>query len=130
MATKPAEAVGYGTLTSLIPSWERSLRAANKSPKAMQSYGDSARSLEALVRDNFGVTSVAASVAGITRDHIETFMAETLERWKPTTGSVRYSNLQQLFKWLSEEGEVPADPMARMRPPAVPAPYPSSRTTT
>jgi hypothetical protein len=31
MATKLAEAVGHGTLTSAIPSWERSFRA-NKRP--------------------------------------------------------------------------------------------------
>jgi integrase len=47
-------------------------------------------------------------------------MAETLERGKPSTAAVRYRSLQRLFKWLSEEGEVPTDPMARMRPPAVP----------
>jgi hypothetical protein len=58
MATKLAEAVGYGSLTSLIPSWERSLRAANKRPKTMEPYGDSARLLESFGRDNFGVTSV------------------------------------------------------------------------
>jgi hypothetical protein len=53
MATKLAEAVGYGTPP---PSWDRSLRAANKSPETMRSYGDSARLLEAFVRDNLGVT--------------------------------------------------------------------------
>jgi len=61
-------------------------------------------------------------------------MAEALERWKPNTGAVRYmrySSLEELFKWLTEEGEVPADPMVRIRPPAVPqVQYPSSRTTT
>jgi integrase len=114
MATRLADATEYGTLTSLIPSWERSLRLTNKSPETTRSYGDSARLLKSFLRDSFGVTSVA----GITRDHIETFMADTLERWKPTTAAVRYRSLQQLFKWLN--GEVPTDPMARMRPPAVP----------
>ena len=47
-------------------------------------------------------------------------MGDTLERWKPTTAAVRYRSLQQLFKWLTGEGEMPADPMARMKPPAVP----------
>ena len=71
MATKLAEATEYGSLASLIPSWERSLRAANKSPKTLRSYGDSARLLDAFMRDSFGITSVAS----ITRDHIETFIA-------------------------------------------------------
>ncbi len=47
-------------------------------------------------------------------------MGDTLERWKPTTAAVRYRSLQQLFKWLTGEGEMPADPIARMKPPAVP----------
>jgi site-specific recombinase XerD len=116
MATKLAEAVGYGTLTSLIHSWERSVRAANKSAKTMRSYRDSARLLESFLHDSFGVTSVAS----ITREHIETFMADTLERSKPTTAAVRYCSLQQLFEWPSEEREVHANPMARMKPLAVP----------
>jgi hypothetical protein len=76
MATRLADATEYGTLTSLIPSWERSLRLTNKSPETTRSYGDSARLLKSFLRDSFGVTSVAS----ITRDHIETFMADTLER--------------------------------------------------
>jgi hypothetical protein len=58
-------------------------------------------------------------VLAISRDDIETFIANTLKRWKPTTAAVRYRGLQQ-FKWLTEEGEVPTHPMARARPPAVP----------
>ena len=116
MATRLADGTEYGRLASLIRSWERSLRAADKSPRTLRSYGDSARLLDAFVRGSFGITSVA----GITRDHIETFIAATLDRWKPTTAAVRYRSLQQLFKWLAAEGEVPTDPMARMKPPAVP----------
>jgi hypothetical protein len=48
--------------------------------------------LEAIARHMLGVTSVAS----FTRDRIETFVAETLERRKPTTGAVRYKSLQQL----------------------------------
>jgi site-specific recombinase XerC len=28
--------------------------------------------------------------------------------------------MQQLFRWLVEDGEIPRSPMERMRPPAVP----------
>ncbi|MGH8886406.1 MAG: tyrosine-type recombinase/integrase [Egibacteraceae bacterium] len=34
--------------------------------------------------------------------------------------SVRYRALQQWFRWLVDEGEIEADPMARMRRPVVP----------
>ena len=55
MATKLTEATDYGSLASLVPSWERSLRAANKSPRTLRSYGDSARPLDAFLRDRLQV---------------------------------------------------------------------------
>ena len=48
-------------LTSLIPSWERSLALRTLSPETMRSHGEGARLLEAFGRDNFGVTSSPAS---------------------------------------------------------------------
>src|SRR5208283_1853131 len=116
MPAKLAEATEFGTLETLIPSWERSLRAGNKSPKTIRAYGDSARQFEVFAREKLGVTAVNK----MTRETVETFIADQLARWKPTTASVRYRCLQQLFKWLLEEGEITADPMARMKPPIVP----------
>jgi site-specific recombinase XerD len=60
------------------------------------------------------------AVAAIRREHVEAFIEEQLERWKPTTASVRFRALQQLFRWLVEEGEITESPMARMRPPRLP----------
>lgn len=116
MPTRLAEVRDLGTFNTLIPQWERSLRAANKSPRTVQSYGESARQLEAFLADNFGITEVAK----VTREHLETFVEQLLARWKPTTASVRYRSIQQLYRWLEEEGEISANPMARMRPPSVP----------
>lgn len=116
MPARLSEATEYGTLEVLIPSWERSLRAGNKSPKTVRSYGDSARLLESFARDKFGITDVSR----ITRETVECFVEDQLNRWKPTTAAVRYRSLQQLFKWLVEEAEIKSDPMARMKPPLVP----------
>ncbi len=68
------------------------------------------------------MASASRRSSSSTRDHIETFMAEALERWKPTTCAEvqQPPTAVQVAEWLSEEGEVPADPMVRMRPPAVP----------
>jgi site-specific recombinase XerD len=116
MPAKLSEATEFGTLEVLIPSWERSLRASNRSPKTIRSYGDSARLLESFIKDAFGITSVAA----INRDHLETFIEDQLTRWKPTTAAVRYRSIQQFFKWALDEGELTANPMARMKSPMVP----------
>ncbi|MGB9112801.1 MAG: tyrosine-type recombinase/integrase [Acidimicrobiales bacterium] len=116
MPAKLAEKTEYGTLDALIPSWERSLRAANKSPKTIRSYGDSARLFAAFAREKFGITAVGR----ITRETVESFVEDQLARWKPATAAVRYRSLQQLTKWLVEEGEISVDPMAKMKPPSVP----------
>lgn len=116
MPAKLAEATEFGTFEMLLPSWERSLRAANRSPQTIRSYNDSARLFVTFVRDSFGVTTVERA----NRDHVEAFIEDQLARWKPTTAAVRYRSLQQMFKWLTEEGEITTNPMARMRPPTVP----------
>jgi len=116
MPTKLAEATTFGTLEVLVPSWERSLRAGNKSPATIRSYGDSARFFEAfLVRQGMPTT-----VAMLNRDHVESYISDQLVKWRPTTGAVRYRSLQQLFKWLLEEGEIRSNPMERTKPPIVP----------
>ena len=116
MPTKLSEATEYGTLEILIPSWERSLRAGNKAPRTIRSYGDSARSFEVFSREKLGI----ATADRVTRETVETFIEDQLSRFKPTTAAVRYRSLQQFFKWLMEEGEITANPMARMKPPIVP----------
>jgi site-specific recombinase XerD len=65
------------------------------------------------------------AVTSIAREHVEAFIEDQLTRWSASTAATRYRQLQQLFRWLEEEGEVAASPMARMKPPSVPeAPVP------
>jgi hypothetical protein len=59
-------------------------------------------------------------VASIRREHVESFIEDLDRRFKPATVGVRFRSLQQLMRWMLEEGEITADPMARMRPPKVP----------
>jgi integrase len=55
----------------------------------------------------------------IRREHVEAFIESLLQRYRPATAATRYRDLQQLFRWLVEEGEITKSPMARMRPPRV-----------
>lgn len=105
-----------GDLSTLIPDFERSLRAENKSPKTVAGYGEAARQLLGFLREH----GMPTEVAKINREHIEAFMEVLLAKWKPATANNRYRALAQVFKWLEEEGEVPASPMAKMSPPKVP----------
>jgi site-specific recombinase XerD len=110
-----------GDLSNLIGDFERSLAAANKSPRTIQIYGDSARRLVAFLRSQ-GMPTAAERIG---REHLEAFTADQLARFKPATASQRYRALAQLWKWLAEEAEVRDNPFLRMKPPSVPeAPVP------
>ncbi len=101
---------------NLIPAWVRWLRAANKSPKTIETYSDAARQFHRFLVEH----GMPTEVAKLTSEHVETFINELLERHKPATASNRYRALARLCAFLVEEGEVTGSPMARMSPPSVP----------
>jgi integrase len=105
-----------GDLTLLLRSWDRSLRALNRSPKTREQYLESTGQLIAFLADR-GMPTDAANVR---REHVEAFLADVAERRSPATVSTRYKALRLFFAFLEEEGEVSASPMARMKPPMVP----------
>jgi site-specific recombinase XerD len=105
-----------GDMTTLIPSFERSLRARNRSPKTIRSYIDVSRMFVTFLQ-NSGMPTVAEQ---LTREHVEAYIDDQLQRWSPSTAATRYRCIQQLFRWLEEEGEISRNPMAKMRPPTVP----------
>jgi site-specific recombinase XerD len=103
-------------IPALLPSWQRSLRASRRSPRTVQSYTEAAEQLaDFLVR-----RGMPTAVESIRREHVESFIEDLDTRFKPATVGVRFRSLQQLFRWMLEEGEITSDPMARMRSPSVP----------
>ena len=63
--------------------------------------------------------------SSITREHIEAYILQTLDNWKPATANNRHRSLQAFWKWCVAEGEVKSSPMANMRPPKVPEDSPA-----
>src|SRR3546814_5878384 len=54
-----------------------------------------------------------------------TYIVTEIDRTSPSTAASAFRRLQQLFRWLEDEGEIDRSPMARMQPPTVPeAPVP------
>ena len=104
------------TISVLAESFRRSLLAENKSPRTIQKYGEAIRIFGQFLTA-MGMPTAASSIS---REHVEAFVARQLELFKPATAATRYRSLQAFFKWLTEEGEIPASPMARMKPPAIP----------
>lgn len=115
MQSEAAARVRVGDIGAMLTSWQRSLRAANRSPRTIQSYTESVGQLAAFLASR----GMPEQVASIRREHVESYVEDVLSRWRPATGALRYRSLVQFFKWLAEEGEITESPMARMRPPSV-----------
>lgn len=99
----------------LIPSFVRSLRAANLSPRTVETYQEAVGLFASFLVEK----GMPTEPANITREHVESFIEDLLGRWKSATVANRYRSLQQYFKWLVEEGEIKVSPMERMKAPKV-----------
>jgi site-specific recombinase XerD len=104
------------TISSLLDDWRIHLRARNRRPGTIKSYlsvaRDFARYLERIGH--------AGTPAAIRREHVEAYLADLGDRTSAANVAKHYRSLQQLFRWLVDDGELRESPMARMRPPAVP----------
>lgn len=94
----------------LLPSWERSLRATNKSPRTVQSYMESAGQLADFLGDG-------CDLGDVDRGDVESWMIWLIEHRSASTARVRFASVQQLFRWAVDEGEIKASPMVSMKPP-------------
>jgi site-specific recombinase XerD len=104
------------SVQDLYASFLRSLRAENKSPRTVETYGDAVRAFAGFLADRGMPTTVDA----VTREHVEAWIQDLLARWKPATAANRYRALQRYFGYAVEEGEIRASPMANMKPPKIP----------
>lgn len=117
----PTVRTSVGDLSTLIPSFHRHLRATNRSPKTQKAYLEAANQLDAFLRE----AGMPTEVTAIRREHVESFIEHLLSLRSASTAATRYRGLQQLFRFLVDEGEITESPMARMSPPSIPeAPVP------
>jgi site-specific recombinase XerD len=98
----------------LVRSFERHLRAENRSERTVATYLIALRQADAFLRAH-GTTIEAA-----TRADLEAFLTDLLARRAPSTAATYHKVLKLLYAWLADEEEIPADPMRRMKPPIVP----------
>jgi len=99
----------------LMRSWSRHLRAENKAPRTLETYGEAVgQFVQFLGRE--GIFQVGAIEAA----HIEKFIGDLLATRSSATANNRFRALQQFFVWLREEEHVPQNPMTHLRPPHVP----------
>ena len=111
------DTISDGDLSVNVESFARHLRAENLSPRTLKTYIEAVGLFGRFLADQ----GMPQDVANISREHVESFIAHVLDQWKPATAANRYRSLQQFFRWLEEEGELPdGNPMAKMKPPRVP----------
>jgi site-specific recombinase XerD len=112
-----ADSSATGDIPPLRASFLRHLHAENRSPSTRTTYAKAIDQLDAFL----AASGMPTDVAAISREHIEHFLVALQERgMRPATVSQRYRSLQQFFRWLANEREIRASPMANMRPPTVP----------
>lgn len=112
----PTAPAALDDLRTLLTDWQRHLRAKNRTAGTINSYLRCGLNLVTwlLAQD------MPTTVGDIERKHLEAFLGDMLDRLSAATTAKHYRSLQQLFKWLEEDGEIERSPMARMSPPAVP----------
>jgi len=103
-------------LDGLLESWRRHLRAQRISPATISTYSTAVGQLTRFL-ERQGMPTAPASIR---REHVEAFITDILEHWKPATAHNRYRGCHAFFRWLIDEGEVRASPMERMKPPRLP----------
>lgn len=108
--------VPSGTLDQLATSFRRSLLAANKAERTVQTYLEAVAQLATFLRER----ELSTLVAEVDREHVELFFVDVLARFKPATAANRFKSLRVFFRWCVDEGVLATSPLARMREPQVP----------
>ena len=103
-------------LRVLAESFERSLRAENKSPNTIRSYMEGPNLLAAYLEQR----ELSTDLGAIQRGHIEDWLADQLSRCRPSSASTRHRGLRAFLNWAVAEGELDESPMRNIKAPAIP----------
>jgi integrase/recombinase XerC len=127
---QPAARVWRGYLSE----WDRSLRAANKPLTTRYNYELAVcqladflggEELSAFLRANGRAEDIeddsdaAEDPTDVQRKHVEWFLVWMIETRSASTALNKYKGLQQFFKYLVDEDEMPRHPMDRIPQPSV-----------
>ncbi|MBA2311245.1 MAG: phage integrase N-terminal SAM-like domain-containing protein, partial [Actinobacteria bacterium] len=73
-------------VVNLAPSFRRALLAANKAPRTIDSYMEAVRLFARFLE----ARGMPLQVGAIRREHVEAFLADILERFKPATAANKF----------------------------------------
>lgn len=103
-------------LRALIPSWTLALEAENKSRRTVGGYADSLELFARWLEETDRVTLPE----DITTATLREWLVELTETRSASTARTRWNGLRSFFAWAAEEEEIPDNPMALVKAPALP----------
>jgi site-specific recombinase XerC len=104
------------TLSELSASWARYLRSERKSDRTVRLYQDAVTYLGRWMEE----TGRPATLDALTRKALVDYFDHSAATVAPGTALTRFKHLRAFCSFLVGEGELPASPMAGLKPPNVP----------
>lgn len=105
-----------GLLLTIWRSYELHLRDLDRSARTIETYREGIRQLQAQVLSR----GLSDDPRVLTESGIRAYLDSLRDGRKPATRRTRYRALKGFFRWLENEGEIAASPMARIKEPHVP----------
>lgn len=127
MATQPMYVVEAQprAFRELLASFERMSRAHNRAEITIRTYRTAllalATWLRAHARADLGPD---LDMARVRKADLEAYIADLLSRQAPSTATKAFAIIHAWFSWLTDEEEIPSNPMARMQRPTLPEKLP------
>lgn len=101
---------------ALAVSFGRTQRAEGRAAATIKLYGDCVGRLARHIESEAGTDDLA----GLTRRAITDYLAARSATCQRSTVSIDFRALHVFMRWLVDEGELPSNPMERIKPPRVP----------
>lgn len=114
-ATREKTAEANGTWSVYRDAFLRSLAAENKSPRTLETYGESVSQLGAFL----AAKGMPTDPTTVTREHVTEWINALLRQWTASTANNRYRGAASFFKYLVDADEITESPMTRMKPPKI-----------
>jgi len=116
MTTTTADALAFGTIRGELDGFRLHLEAENKSPRTIQSYGESVLGLA----DFLAGMGMPQQVENVRREHIEAYLRDLSEKGRrEATIALRYRSLRVFWNFVVSEDVIATSPMVRMHSPKV-----------
>ena len=115
-ASRKPKQLDAGSFQPEISSFRLHLAAEGKAAKTVRTYTEA---VQWFAGEHLLQQAAGGAWEQVSRQDVQQWMVWLLDRYSSAYASNQYRALQQFFRWLAGEEEIP-DPMAGLKPPHVP----------